>query len=110
MNFTTTDFIRNIPKTDLHVHLDGSLRLSSLIEMARQRGVKLPSETEEGLRELVFKQRYNNLVEYLEGFSYTVAVPRRWNRRRMNWRWTIRMRASATSKSASLHNFTCARA
>ena len=27
--------IRRLPKTDLHVHLDGSLRLPSLIEMAR---------------------------------------------------------------------------
>ena len=36
-------FIRAIPKTDLHVHLDGSLRLPTLIELARERGVALPS-------------------------------------------------------------------
>ncbi|HOU52679.1 MAG TPA: adenosine deaminase family protein [Myxococcota bacterium] len=66
--------IRALPKTDLHVHLDGSLRIPTLIELARQRGVALPSETEEGLRELVFKDRYANLVEYLAGFNYTTAV------------------------------------
>jgi adenosine deaminase len=68
------DLIRRLPKTDLHVHLDGSLRLSSLIEMARERKVALPAETEEGLRESVFRPHYRDLAEYLEGFKYTVAV------------------------------------
>jgi adenosine deaminase len=66
--------IRRLPKTDLHVHLDGSLRLGSLIEMARDRGVRLPSETESGLHETVFRDRYGNLGEYLRGFRYTVAA------------------------------------
>jgi adenosine deaminase len=70
----TESFVRALPKTDLHVHLDGSLRLPSLIEMARARGVELPSFTEDGLRELVFKPRYASLAEYLEGFRYTTAV------------------------------------
>ncbi len=63
-----------LPKTDLHVHLDGSLRLGTLIELAAERGVQLPSETQEGMRELVFKDRYANLAEYLAGFAYTGAV------------------------------------
>jgi len=66
--------IRRLPKTDLHVHLDGSLRLSTLIELARERGVHLPSHTEEGLRATVFRPRYRDLGQYLEGFRYTVAV------------------------------------
>jgi adenosine deaminase len=67
-------FIRAIPKTDLHVHLDGSLRLPTLIELARERRVALPSETEEGLNELVFKPSYRDLDEYLKGFVWTLAV------------------------------------
>ena len=68
------DLIRKLPKTDLHVHLDGSLRLSTLIDLAGRAQVPLPSRTEEGLRELVFRPRYRNLEEYLQGFRYTVAV------------------------------------
>jgi adenosine deaminase len=68
------DLIRRLPKTDLHLHLDGSLRIPSLIEMARERTVPLPSDNEAGLRETVFRPRYRNLQEYLEGFRYTVAV------------------------------------
>jgi len=68
------ELIRRLPKTDLHVHLDGSLRLASLIDLARERKVPLPSETSEGLQALVFRPRYASLAEYLEGFRYTVAV------------------------------------
>ncbi len=70
----TQEFIRAIPKTDLHVHLDGSLRLPTLIELARERKVTLPSFTEEGLNELVFKDSYRDLNEYLKGFSWTLKV------------------------------------
>jgi adenosine deaminase len=36
--------------------------------------VALPFQTEAGLCELVFKSAYNNLAEYLAGFSFTCAV------------------------------------
>ncbi|MBI4879511.1 MAG: adenosine deaminase family protein [Planctomycetes bacterium] len=66
--------IRALPKSDLHVHLDGSLRLETLIDLAREQGVELPSFSAAGLRELVFKPRYASLADYLQGFRYTVAV------------------------------------
>lgn len=74
MSLITPDFIREIPKTDLHVHLDGSIRIPTLIELAQENNVPLPSYTESGLKETVFKDRYNNLSEYLHGFQYTCAV------------------------------------
>jgi adenosine deaminase len=72
----TTELIKQLPKTDLHLHLDGSLRLDSLIEMAKSMKVDLPSFTEEGLREEVFKESYRDLGEYLHGFMYTCSVMR----------------------------------
>ena len=72
----SAEFIRRIPKTDLHVHLDGSLRIPTLIELARAEKVDLPSWTGDGLKELVFKDRYESLPEYLRGFAYTCAVLR----------------------------------
>ncbi len=68
------EFIERIPKTDLHLHLDGSLRLSTLVELAREQGVELPAWDEAGLRRLVFKNAYADLPEYLKGFAYTTAV------------------------------------
>ena len=55
------DLIKKLPKTDLHVHLDGSLRVSTLLELARARNVALPSDTVDGLNELVFKPTYASL-------------------------------------------------
>lgn len=72
----TLDFLKEIPKSDLHLHLDGSLRLSSLITMAKKLNIDLPSNEESGLKELVFKDKYNNLGEYLNGFQYTCAALR----------------------------------
>ena len=68
------DFIRAIPKTDLHLHLDGSLRPATLIELAREHGVKLPAYDERGLRRTVFKPKYSGLTDYLKGFAYMTAV------------------------------------
>lgn len=65
-----------MPKTDLHLHLDGSLRIPSLIEMAKASNIKMPSYTEEGLKETVFKSHYANLGEYLHGFQYTCSALR----------------------------------
>tara|TARA_B100000614_G_C14507689_1_gene477224 strand:- start:67 stop:1275 length:1209 start_codon:yes stop_codon:yes gene_type:complete len=71
------EFVRRIPKTDLHVHLDGSLREQTLIDIAKEEKIDLPSYTPEGLNELVFKSHYANLDEYLRGFGLTNKVMQR---------------------------------
>jgi adenosine deaminase len=74
MHQYSPEFIRAIPKTDLHLHLDGSLRLPTLIDIAKAERIKLPSYTEDGLRQLVFKDAYASLDEYLKGFGLTCSV------------------------------------
>jgi len=69
--------IRAIPKTDLHLHLDGSIRLATIIDLAKQENLSLPSYTVEGLEETVFKEQYQNLEEYLKTFGYSCAVMQR---------------------------------
>ena len=44
-------YYRSIPKVDLHRHLEGSLRLRTLLEIGREHGLGLPNTNE--LRELV---------------------------------------------------------
>jgi adenosine deaminase len=68
------ELLAALPKSDLHCHLDGSLRLNTLIELAKERKVQLPSYTPEGLQELVFKETYRDLPDYLHGFAYTCGV------------------------------------
>lgn len=61
-------------KPNQHVHLDGSPRISTIIELAQEHGVKLPAYTEAGLRETVFKDNYESLNEYLTGFPLILQV------------------------------------
>jgi adenosine deaminase len=46
-------FLKALPKIDLHRHLEGSLRLKTVVELARKHGVDLPSYDVEQLRPLV---------------------------------------------------------
>ena len=66
--------LKRIPKTDLHVHMGGSIRLETLIDLARKSGVELPSYTVSGLRRNTFKKNYRSLEEYLEVFRYCGSV------------------------------------
>lgn len=72
----TDALLRDLPKTDLHVHLDGSLRPATLLALADAQGVALPAADEAGLLRKVFKRRYRDLPDYLRGFAYTCAVLR----------------------------------
>jgi adenosine deaminase len=68
-------FFERLPKTDLHVHLDGSLRIETILELAEEQGVKLPSDTREGLLAAMnCGVRTGSLVEYLKAFDVTLRV------------------------------------
>jgi adenosine deaminase len=67
--------IQRLPKTDLHVHLDGSLRIPTILELAEKQKVKLPADTVEGLRPFVeVGDDCKSLVEYLRAFDVTLSV------------------------------------
>lgn len=66
--------LRRLPKTDLHVHLDGSLRAGTLIELAREYRQPLPADDPESLREHMYVRDARNLVDYLARFDITLSV------------------------------------
>ena len=69
------DVFRALPKTDLHVHLDGSLRLPTIFELAEEQGVRLPATDIEGLRRAIgCGKNFGSLQDYLHGFEITLQV------------------------------------
>ncbi|MBX6364288.1 MAG: adenosine deaminase [Gemmatimonadetes bacterium] len=70
----TRELLRRLPKTDLHVHLDGSVRPETLIELAREQRKPLPAWDVEQLRDYMHVQDATNLVDYLGRFDVTLAV------------------------------------
>jgi adenosine deaminase len=71
----TRDLLFDLPKTDLHVHLDGSLRVKTAIELAKANNIKLPSENENDMRDfLSVKGQVENLKTYLDKFDFTLKL------------------------------------
>lgn len=66
---------KSLPKADLHVHLDGSLRPQTILELAAEDGVELGASDVEGVRRLIgCGSSFGSLVEYLRGFDVTLSV------------------------------------
>ncbi len=71
----TEEFLRQLPKTDLHCHLDGSLRISTILELAEQHKIKLPAEDPDKLKQLVLMGDHcKSLDDYLKAFEVTLSV------------------------------------
>ncbi|MGQ0562677.1 MAG: adenosine deaminase [Gemmatimonadota bacterium] len=66
--------LEKLPKTDLHVHLDGSLRPETMIELAREYGITMPTWDAGELREYMHVRDARNLLDYLARFDTTLSV------------------------------------
>src|ERR1700686_4672848 len=68
-------YFHAIPKAELHLHLDGALRPGTVLELAKEGGVPLPTNDLEKLKDfLEATERTASLVEYIEYFQLPIAV------------------------------------
>src|SRR5262245_43692956 len=69
------ELLEKLPKTDLHCHLDGSLRLRTILDLAELQRVKLPAHDEDRLFKLIYPgEECRSLEDYLKAFDITLAV------------------------------------
>ena len=68
------DLLDALPKTDLHCHLDGSLRMETFMELGAACGMDMPAAPDE-VRERYFPaDRECVMQEFLKYFDHTLAV------------------------------------
>ncbi len=64
------ELIKALPKVELHLHLDGSVRVETVLELAKKAGITLPTTDKEELKNhLQIKNECSSLKEYLEKFN-----------------------------------------
>jgi len=61
------------PKIELHVHLEGTVRPSTLLEIARRNDVALPADRVEGLADLY---RFRDFAHFIEVWVMTTSALR----------------------------------
>jgi adenosine deaminase len=67
-------FLLQLPKADLHCHLDGSLRPETLLELGGAAGTRLPAYDVDGLRRAMRVPDGCTLESYLSSFEVTLDV------------------------------------
>ena len=71
----TSAIIKQLPKVELHDHLDGGVRVDTIIELAREYGVSLPTTDPKALREWFAEGgKQKSLTLYLRAFGVTTSV------------------------------------
>jgi len=68
-------FIRSMPKVELHVHLEGSIRPETLLLLAERNSVTLPATTVEGLRQWYRFTDFPHFVEIYLAISSCICSP-----------------------------------
>jgi len=70
------ELVRRLPKVSLHDHLDGSVRPSTLLELAEARGYEALPTSDPGALGEWFRRGADrgSLALYLEGFRHTIAL------------------------------------
>ena len=62
-NSKIEQFIRRMPKTELHIHLEGSVRPRTLLELAERHGIVLPAKDEAELQRSYSFRDFDHFIE-----------------------------------------------
>nr|XP_020443337.1 adenosine deaminase [Monopterus albus] len=62
------------PKVELHVHLDGAIRVQTILDVAKRRNITLPADTASEMAQHIVVHQPATLTEFLDKFSKYMHV------------------------------------
>ncbi|KAF7653628.1 hypothetical protein LDENG_00080740 [Lucifuga dentata] len=69
-----TEQVFNKPKVELHVHLDGAIRVRTILDVAKRRGIRLPADTVEEMTQKIILTKPATLTEFIGKFAEYMHV------------------------------------
>lgn len=69
-----TSFIEQMPKVELHVHLEGSIQPETLLTLAKRNQVTLPADTVEGLRQWYTFRDFSHFIQVYIAISKCICM------------------------------------
>ena len=73
--FSLREIITDLPKTELHVHLEGSIQPETLLQLASRNNIALPATDVAGLRDWFKFRDFNHFVEVYVAASRCICKP-----------------------------------
>ncbi|MEO8612964.1 MAG: adenosine deaminase [Chloroflexota bacterium] len=70
-----SEFIREMPKVELHVHLQGATQPETWLELAKRNNVPLPADTVEGIREWFTFTDFRHFIDTYIQVVKTLVTP-----------------------------------
>jgi adenosine deaminase len=70
-----SEFVRRMPKAELHVHLEGSVQPETLLELSRRNNVPLPAKTVEELRAWYAFTSFGHFIQVYWQLSECIRTP-----------------------------------
>ncbi|KAM8754613.1 adenosine deaminase [Acanthopagrus schlegelii] len=73
-DFSSEQVVFNKPKVELHVHLDGAIRVQTILDVAKRRGIPLKANTVEELTQIIIVDKPGTLTKFLGKFAEYMHV------------------------------------
>jgi adenosine deaminase len=73
--FSLREIIQDLPKVELHVHIEGSIQPETLLKLASRNNIELPATDVAGIREWFKFRDFNHFVEIYVAASKCIRKP-----------------------------------